>query len=242
MSSAVVFRAFRRRGLTLLLALFVTLGFASLYVGLSPDTSAAWRSCCWEEEREEEEREREDQETPALWYDRLDIDIWGAGAVQSGGNTHCQSTNPIGNSCERYFEEGTALSLFATPGPGMTFIGWEGECSGTGACEVVVDQERFIRAKFDDGVPPALPTIVAPAKGEVVQQPPGSGVVVTFNNSGDPSIRSYLCRLNTSDYRTCTSPWTTRHLKPGPNTVRVRARDLAGNTTTPTTRRFTVVG
>lgn len=236
------FSALRRHGLTLLLAIVGAVGVSLIWGYAAPATAEACPDCWEEVEREEEEREREDQETPALWYDRLDISISGAGTVGSKGTTYCQGTSPADNLCELKFEEGTVLSLSATPAPGMTFIGWEGACSGIGACEVVVDQERFLRAKFDDGIPPLLPTIVTPAKGEVVQQPPGSGVVVTFNDSGDPSIRSFLCRLNTSDYRPCTSPWTTRHLKPGPNTVRVRARDFAGNITTPTTRRFTVVG
>ncbi|MDQ3724942.1 MAG: hypothetical protein M3335_03455 [Actinomycetota bacterium] len=207
----------------------------------APATAEAC-SDCWDEiEREEEEREREDQETPGLWYEKLDIGIWGVGSVGTAGTIYCQSTNPTGKTCEESTEGGVALSLSATPGPGMTFIGWEGDCSGTGTCEVMMNQPRYLRALFDDGIPPLPPTIVTPAKGEVVQQPAGSGVVVTFNGSGDPSIRSYLCRLNTSDYRRCTSPWTTRHLKPGPNTVRIKAIDLAGNTTPPVTRRFTVV-
>ncbi|MDQ3724943.1 MAG: hypothetical protein M3335_03460 [Actinomycetota bacterium] len=247
MSSAVVFGALRRHGLTLLLSTLMTLGFALLYSSFSPNTAAADDWCspyCAEEEHEQETRDQE--ESDIWWRYNLEIDITGLGAVQSNGETpygplYCESHVPWGYGCEMRIREGSVFFLSAVPGPGMTFFGWEGACSGTGACELVMDEDRWLRAKIDDGLPPAVPTIVTPAKGEIVQQPAGSGVVVNFNASGDTATRTFLCRLNTSDYRVCWSPWTTRHLKPGPHTVRVKARDGAGNISTPATRRFTVV-
>jgi hypothetical protein len=242
LSSSVVFRARHRRGLTLLLASLMTLGFALLYSGFSPNMAAADDWCspyCAEDEEKQETRDIE--ESDIWWRYNLEIDITGLGAVQSNGTLYCESHVPWGYSCDVRIREGSVVSLSAAPGPGMTFFGWEGACSGTGACEMVMDEDRWVRAKIDDGLPPAVPTIVTPAKGEIVQQSPGSGVVVNFNDSGDAYTRQFLCRLNTSDYRPCYSPWTTKRLKPGPHTVRVRARDAAGNTSTPATRRFTVV-
>ncbi|HWT91034.1 MAG TPA: hypothetical protein VN179_07945 [Solirubrobacterales bacterium] len=240
----MVFGALRRHGSTLLLALVVTLGFALPCGGLAPNIAAA---ADWGEEQEwerhdEETREWEEQTEPALEYTLLNTVISGAGTVQSNTTTYCQNDNPLYEDCESRVAVGTALSLSATPSPGWTFLGWEGACSGTGACELTMNTEQHIRAKFDDGIPPTPPTIVTPAKGEVVQQGESSGVLVTFNNSGDSTIESYLCRLDTSDYRLCFPPWTTRHLKPGPHTVRIKTRDSVHNTSTPVTRRFTVAG
>jgi hypothetical protein len=246
----VVLGALRRHGVALLAAALVTLGFALLYVGLSPDTSAAAGWCCWEEEDEthrdethfqrEEEEHHEERTTRIL---KIHFKQWGAVNVidQEGPLDNFESwceTDAV-RPCWWRVPKTDSVLITPHPAPGTTFTGWEGVCSGTAPCELEMSEDREVIAGFIDQTPPPPPKIVTPAQGEVVHLPPRKGVVVYFG--GDEGTRTFLCRLDTSDYRVCWGPWTTRHLKAGPHTIRVKARDGAGNTSTPTTRRFTVV-
>lgn len=242
----MVSRALRRHGLSMLL---IVLGASLVWACASPATADACDLCEYWEEQHREETILEDQEEEiheAYTNRTLRVEFRGVGAVDvHGGEDESQSSwcesETILDYCYWRIPADQPVLLTPLPPLGTIFTGWEGACSGTAACALTMSEEKRVIANFLDLTPPLVPTIATPAKGEVVQQPADSGVVVSFNNSGDTGTRQYLCRLNTSDYRICTSPWTTRHLKAGPNTVRVKARDAAGNTSTPATRRFTVV-
>ncbi|MFP5213711.1 MAG: M6 family metalloprotease domain-containing protein [Acidobacteriota bacterium] len=52
------------------------------------------------------------------------------------------------NICKETFEVGTRVKLTAEPSSGYAFIGWGGACSGTGACETVMDANRYVSALF----------------------------------------------------------------------------------------------
>lgn len=251
MSSAVFLRALRRHGLTLLLATLGAVGASFAWAHVPPSAADECSFGCWEEEdeahRDETIREWDEEEWHEEYTNRtLKFEFKGAGEVKVDDadgeleNSWCGSYALYGG-CWLHIPVNHSVLLTPVPPPGTIFTGWEGACSGTAACELTMSEERKVTVNFLDQGPPLVPTITTPAKDAVVQQPPGSGVVVHFNHSGDAYTWQFLCRLNTSDYRVCTSPWTTRHLKAGPNTVRVKARDAAGNTSTPVTRRFTVV-
>ena len=47
---------------------------------------------------------------------------------------------------------GTAVSLAATPDPGRTFLGWAGDCTGSGGCTVTMTQDRNVSAMFSQPV------------------------------------------------------------------------------------------
>jgi hypothetical protein len=66
---------------------------------------------------------------------------WGEVASNPGGIS-------CGYSCEASFDAGTAVTLTATPDASSTFTGWSGDCSGTGACQVTMDQARSVTATF----------------------------------------------------------------------------------------------
>ena len=53
-----------------------------------------------------------------------------------------------GEDCSEGYEEGTAVTLTATPDQGSTFDGWSGDCTGTGACEVTMDAPHEVTATF----------------------------------------------------------------------------------------------
>ena len=53
-----------------------------------------------------------------------------------------------GSDCSEAYNQGTSVTLTATPATGSTFGGWSGACSGTGACTVTVDGAVTVTAEF----------------------------------------------------------------------------------------------
>ncbi|MBX3748069.1 MAG: hypothetical protein KF833_22405 [Verrucomicrobiae bacterium] len=53
-----------------------------------------------------------------------------------------------GATCEQVFAAGTTLTLRAEPDAGSSFEGWSGDCSGTGDCDIALDQPRTVTATF----------------------------------------------------------------------------------------------
>ncbi len=54
-----------------------------------------------------------------------------------------------GNACSAKFNAGTAITLVATPPPGLAFLGWGGACSGTAAsCTLTVNSNLSVQANF----------------------------------------------------------------------------------------------
>ena len=51
-------------------------------------------------------------------------------------------------SCTGWFAEGATITLTATPDSGVTFVGWGGACSGTGACVLFIDGQKTVTALF----------------------------------------------------------------------------------------------
>jgi parallel beta-helix repeat protein len=68
----------------------------------------------------------------------------GNGSVTSddAGNINCPGT------CSAFYASGTGVTLTAHLGANATFTGWSGDCSGTGACSVTMDQARNVTATF----------------------------------------------------------------------------------------------
>src|SRR5262245_21026722 len=53
-----------------------------------------------------------------------------------------------GASCQAAFAPGTLVSLTAVADAGSTFIGWSGDCSGNGSCQVTMNQSHSVNALF----------------------------------------------------------------------------------------------
>jgi hypothetical protein len=77
----------------------------------------------------------------------VNINLSGAGSVVSSpGGINC------GSVCGDLFDEGTVVTLTATPAPGWTFNGWSGAgCSGTGSCQFTVASDEDVTASFGGG-------------------------------------------------------------------------------------------
>jgi PKD repeat protein len=91
----------------------------------------------------------------ARWYDlnryRLIVSKDGTG---SGTVTSSPAGISCGDSCQASFDVGTLVTLTATSDPSSTFSGWSGPCSGTGGCQVTMDQARSVTATFKSNSPP----------------------------------------------------------------------------------------
>lgn len=75
----------------------------------------------------------------------LAVTVTGAGTVAGGGGA-CASTS---TSCTASYDNpALVLQLAATPSANHTFTGWGGDCSGTGACTVTMNQARSVTAAF----------------------------------------------------------------------------------------------
>lgn len=72
----------------------------------------------------------------------------GSGTV-AGGGLRCTA------ACSGVFEHGTPVALTATPAAGSRFAGWDGACTGTAGCALVLDARRDVSARFAL-LPPAL--------------------------------------------------------------------------------------
>src|SRR5207244_1203698 len=89
-----------------------------------------------------------------------------------------------GATCSSSYVDGTRVSLSATPAPGSVFDGWNGDCSGTGACQVTLESARAVSAAFS-------PLKAASITRAVVGQGPG-GVPLTIANPNNAAAHADL--------------------------------------------------
>jgi Divergent InlB B-repeat domain/Fibronectin type III domain len=66
----------------------------------------------------------------------------------SGTVTSTPAGINCGATCSASFTNGTTVNLTAAPAAGATFTGWNGSCTGTGACSVTMSTARAVTATF----------------------------------------------------------------------------------------------
>jgi hypothetical protein len=102
--------------------------------------------------------------------------------TRSGTGTGTVTSTPAGISCgatcSANFDQGTLVSLTATPASGSTFTGWSGACSGTGSCSVTLNAAASVGAAFTLAAPPSgspslLITKAGNGTGRVTSSPEG---------------------------------------------------------------------
>jgi hypothetical protein len=74
-------------------------------------------------------------------------------------------------TCTANFDQGQAVTLIAQPGSSSRLETWGGECSGSGACSVTVDQALTVTATF--GLRFRRLTASFSGKGKIVSSPAG---------------------------------------------------------------------
>lgn len=77
-----------------------------------------------------------------------------------------------GTTCKAAFDPGTEIVLTATPAADSTFVGWSGECSGTGTCTVLVSEMTEVTARFT-AKPKLTVTLAGNGSGTVKSVPEG---------------------------------------------------------------------
>jgi hypothetical protein len=105
---------------------------------------------------------------PAPVHYALNVTREGAGSgtiVSLPGGIDC------GTLCSASYTAGSVVTLIAAPVAGSTFIGWNGACSGTDACQVTLSADQSVSATF---VHFTLSSIVTAAKAGT-----GSGTVTS---------------------------------------------------------------
>jgi Divergent InlB B-repeat domain len=75
----------------------------------------------------------------------LEITIEGTGS----GEVSCQVEGGPTEPCAAEYFEGAEVALVPEAEAGSEFTGWAGDCTGTGACELVIDEAKEVTASFD---------------------------------------------------------------------------------------------
>ena len=92
---------------------------------------------------------------------------------QTGAGTGTVTSSPAGIdcglTCVASFDDGTQVTLTASPDTGSTFTGWSGGgCSGTGNCQVTVTTDTTVTATFAVKPMPPIKCVVPRLKGEAL--------------------------------------------------------------------------
>ena len=105
---------------------------------------------------------------------QLNVATVGSGNV-AGEGIDC------GADCVEIYKSGASVTLSATPGPGFTFTGWSGDCTGLGTCSVTMSQARTVTANF---APDSLGcTIFGTAASDVLVGTSGADTICGFGGN-----------------------------------------------------------
>jgi hypothetical protein len=106
----------------------------------------------------------------------------------SGTGTGSVASAPSGISCpvrcDADFDQGTGVTLTATPDASATFVGWGGDCSGVGACVVTMDRAMQVTATFAP-----VRTGAVCGKLAFVSDRDGNDEIYTMNEDGSELTR-----------------------------------------------------
>lgn len=114
--------------------LTTTAGNNSIFDGFSGDCTGATCTISMETDRQVDA-----SFSPTAFP--LTVNISGPGVVMGNG-IDCPGV------CELDLAANTAVSLTTMPNAEATFIGWSGACSGTGTCDLIMDQAQTVDAEF----------------------------------------------------------------------------------------------
>lgn len=155
--------------------------------------------------------------------------------VGQGTVTSSPAGISCGTICSHAFVSGTAVTLSAKPGSGYEFAGWSGACAGAGTCKVTMTAAKTVTATFKI-VPPPKTTIAGHSVSSAKRR-----ATFDFRGSGGVGTLRFQCKLDSGNWKSCSSPKTYTGLARGSHTFAVRAIDARGKADpTPAKDTFTI--
>lgn len=79
----------------------------------------------------------------------LSCTISGSGSGSVNSATQGETFSCTSGVCQKAIESGAPLTLYPAPATGSEFSGWSGACTGTGNCDLTMDADRIVSARFD---------------------------------------------------------------------------------------------
>jgi hypothetical protein len=164
----------------------------------------------------------------------------------SGSVSSAPTAIDCGPTCVAQFDQGTVVTLTASPAPGSSFAGWSGGgCSGTGTCAITVGADTTVIAAFNADKPStgtAPNTKIAKAK---INSGAGTATFTFGTTAKARAASGFECALISKKHKKpkfkgCSSPKKYKHLKPGKYKFEVRAFDAAGADSTPAKKKFKI--
>jgi hypothetical protein len=108
---------------------------------------------------------------------------------KDGTGTGTVTSSPAGidcgATCSASFDGGSTVTLSAVPDAFSTFDGWSGACTGTGSCEVTMDQAQSVTATFTIQTFTLSTILSGTGTGTVTSSPAGIDCGVTCSASFD---------------------------------------------------------
>lgn len=111
-----------------------------------------------------------------------------------------------GADCVEIYVENTSVTLTASPAPGYIFSGWSGPCSGTGSCNIVMNDVKFVTATFNPPTFTLNVTKTGDGNGSVTSSP--AGINCGGDCSEDFSTGSIVMITATPDSNSEFMEWT----------------------------------
>jgi hypothetical protein len=159
----------------------------------------------------------------------------------SGTVTSAPSGIDCGLTCTASFAPETAVMLTATPTTGSVFAGWSGACAGANACDVTMSQDQAVTAVFNLLRPNTKLTknTISAHRHRATFKFKAIGIATGFQCALVKRPKPHHKKRKPS-FRSCRSPKTYTHLKPGGYIFFVRAFNAAGADPTPAQKTFTI--
>ncbi len=191
------------------------------------------------------------------YYDSTHLDLHITGPVEGGVQTTIAAGAPRGVTSDdtptfdlgsnvanatyecRMYAAGAASGGFANcadpyTSPALADGDWVFEARAKDPVTAAVDQTPAKRAFTVDATAPTL-TVTGP-QGTTRQSSPRWSLT-----SSEPGGARFYCSLDSETLSRCDSPFAVDELAPGPHSLRVKTRDVAGNESPVAVRAFTVV-